>query len=419
MFFLSFSLQPRARQKSRAMMMIARRSIRLVSCTLLVIVAPCDSFTLVTHKINRKYPIFSSQTTQTNDQSSSPQVVCVGDALLDCIATKEASGWSLEKMTSENAWTAFPGGAPANVATACVKLGTSAAMCACIGTDDDGDLIQQVLQETGVDISLLQRTSELPTRRVMVTRSMDGNREFGGFHENRPADAFADCLLDESLLFPKATTMLKNAQWIVSSTLSLAFPKSNQAVHSLVHHALQQGGVKLFVDVNWRPVFWQQPETYARNVIFEFTQQAHVVKLTDEEAEWLLGIPASEALEHPRRIHDQFPNAQAVLVTGGEKGASYSLFGCTGHVNVLHVNVVETTGAGDAFTAGFLHALGMVDGDVNDSTSQEERQEMAHDVVVFASTVGALTCTEEGAIAAQPTFDQVESFLLHGEKVWS
>jgi fructokinase len=145
-----------------------------------------------------------------------------------------------------------------------------------------------------------------------------------------------------------------------------------------------------------------------------------VVKLTDEEAEWLFGIP--DALENPTRVHDELSNAQAVLVTAGEKGASYSLFGCTGRVEAFHVPVVETTGAGDAFTAGFLHALCTISNRNNeemDKLSQEEKAEAANDVIRFASAVGALTCTKEGAIAAQPTLDQVESFLIHGEKVWS
>jgi len=387
----------------------------LVLLSLLLI--PCYSFPLLHPRIRRNLFIISSSSANTDQSPPAALVLCIGDALLDCIANDDARGWSVEQLTQKNAWTAFPGGAPANVATACVKLETFASFCGCVGTDADGDLLEHILSDAGVDVSLLQRTDKLPTRRVMVTRSLEGDREFGGFHDNRAADEFADCLLDASLLFPKADDVLKRCKWIVCSTLSLAFPKSSEAVKMLVEKGLQQG-VKLLVDVNWRPVFWKQPESEARLEIMDLVQKAHVVKLTDEEAEWLFGIPAAEALDDPRRVHDEFPEAEAVLVTAGEKGASYSLFGCTGQAEAFNVDVVETTGAGDAFTAGFLHALSMVGDDV-DSLSQKERQQLANDVIRFASAVGALTCTKEGAIAAQPTFDQVESFLIHGEKVWS
>ena len=190
-------------------------------------------------------------------------------------------------------------------------------------------------------------------------------------------------------------------------------------LHRLVKQA-RQNNVPLLVDVNWRPVFWQpqHSEHQAREIILQLVQQAHVVKLTDEEATWLLGI--TNALENPTKVHDELPNAKAVLVTAGEEGASYSLFGCTGRVEAFHVPIVETTGAGDAFTAGFLHALSNIAvGQDMEKWLPEERAEVANDVIRFASAVGALTCTKEGAIAAQPTFDQVESFLIHGEKVWS
>lgn len=318
-------------------------------------------------------------------------------------------------------WTAFPGGAPANVASACCKLGTQAAFLGCLGQDDDGNQLEALLKDIGVDTSLLQRddSSNSPTRRVMVTRSMEGDREFGGFYEGRAANEFADCNLDIPEDYDDDAPLFANVKWIVSSTLSLAFPQSGSALKEIVSNAMDQGA-RLYVDVNWRPVFWPDtPEAVARSEIWEFCQNAKIIKMTDEEAEWLLpGISPELALESPTTVHELFfPNAMAVLVTAGEKGASYSMFLedgiCSGKIDPFEVPVVETTGAGDAFTAGFIHALSqaMEESPAFFYSCDDEKKEQVHEIVKFAAAVGALTCTTEGAIAAQPTLEQVQSFL--------
>ena len=344
-------------------------------------------------------------------------VLCVGDALFDCIANDNARGWTVDEMVARDAWTPFPGGAPANVATALRKLGTSSAFCGCLGSDADGDKLLALLEDTNVDVTMVQRHPTAPTRRVMVTRSIEGEREFAGFFKGLPADAFSDCYLDADKLLDTSsggsspsmpTKIVQNVKWLACSTLSLAFGASSKAVRALVKEALQNENCKLLVDVNWRTVFWKD-EDLAREDIMDFVQQANVVKLTDEEAEWLLDLPATEALNRPDKVHVFFPNASSVLITAGEKGVSYSIRGFTGKIEPFVVDVTETTGAGDAFTAGFLH--NMVQN--GEPTSKEEADQM----ISFAAAVGALTCTKEGAIAAQPTFHEVESFLIHGKKV--
>ena len=378
-----------------------------------------------------------ARASSSDKNDNQPCVLCIGDALFDCIANNDARGLSVNEMITRDAWTAFPGGAPANVASALKKLGTQSAFAGCLGADQDGDELVTLLKDIGVDTSLVQRTSEHPTRRVMVTRSLEGDREFGGFynHESKSADAsadaFSDCYLQEDSLLKKLEK--EGTKWVVCSTLSLAFETSAKAVRGLVQKLVlddQQNNCRLLVDVNWRPVFWGttilEEEAVARKEIMEFVQQADVVKLTDEEAEWLLldddndGMTAERALKYPEQVHISFPNARALLLTAGEKGASYSFQAGDGKkfyrgmVPPFVVDVTETTGAGDAFTAGLLHGiLQIANYDIIPATQEE-----AHELMTFAAAVGALTCTKEGAIAAQPTFDQVEAFLIHGEKVW-
>ncbi|MGA1627051.1 MAG: PfkB family carbohydrate kinase, partial [Prochlorothrix sp.] len=107
----------------------------------------------------------------------------------------------------------------------------------------------------------------------------------------------------------------------------------------------------------------------------------------------------------PVTLHDKMPHLQGVLVTAGEKGCAYSLGKHYGEVPAFKVPVQDTTGAGDAFVAGFL-AQALTDGE-----RLFEAAELAEQAVRYARAVGALTTLSPGAIAAQPTPEAVESFL--------
>lgn len=358
-------------------------------------------------------PLLASSHVQGFSIERRPVVVCVGEALFDCIAT--GRGVSVAEMTENLSFEAFAGGATANVAAAVAKLEVPSAWIGCLGADSDGEEMKKILSSAGVNLDLIQETADQPTRRVMVTRNKDtGDREFGDFWQSRAANEFADCCLDESQLFPEVEDVLKYSQWIVCGTLGLAYPGSSAAMNRLVESTKDLSNTKLLVDVNWRPVFWKDSpysESEAREIILEFIQDADVLKMTDEEVEWLLGISAEEALENPGPVHKKFPNAKAVLVTAGEKGASFSMAGCTGFIPVMPVDVVETTGAGDAFTAGFLHQIITQGVDLDQLEESKPDETVCEQIVSFASAVGGLTCTGNGAIPAQPLLRDVESFL--------
>jgi fructokinase len=81
------------------------------------------------------------------------------------------------------------------------------------------------------------------------------------------------------------------------------------------------------------------------------------------------------------------------------------LQGKTGHIPAPNITVVDTTGAGDSFVAGFLHQLCTQGKDCLTNPA------MAQAIVTYASVAGALTTTQAGAVAAQPTAEQVAAFL--------
>ena len=90
----------------------------------------------------------------------------------------------------------------------------------------------------------------------------------------------------------------------------------------------QENQVKIFIDVNWRPVFWKDLEA-AKSSIMTILEQADLIKCTDEEAQWLFGM------QDPGAIARLFPKAEGVLVTAGEKGCAYRIGEHEGEVDIF------------------------------------------------------------------------------------
>lgn len=319
---------------------------------------------------------------------TNPRVLCLGEILFDCLA--DQLGRSLEDVES---WTPYPGGAPANVACALVKLGTSAGFVGCVGEDETGDKLVQLLQDVGVDNTGVQRHPTAPTRQVYVVRSESGEREFAGFGE-LDTTKFADAYLDASTL---PTSLFENADFLVLGTLELAYPQTREAIAKALQLA-EQYDVKILVDVNWRPMFWPD-QSAALPLIQNLLKKVDFLKIAKEEAELLFNTTDAGAITH------RLDSVEGVLVTDGGKGCSYCLGEHEGKLPAFSVKVQDTTGAGDGFVAGFIHQVSQY------GLKSFATPESARDVVKYASAVGALTTLNPGAIAAQPTASEVEVFL--------
>ncbi|MGB3402828.1 MAG: carbohydrate kinase [Microcoleaceae cyanobacterium] len=318
-----------------------------------------------------------------------PRVLSIGEMLWDRLSNQP--GKSLDEVES---WTDYPGGAPANVVCGVVKLGTPAGLISCIGQDSAGDGLIEVLQTVGVDQSGVQRHLSAPTRVVYVTPDFKGNPTFAGFGNN-PPDGFADAQLQATRLPMKA---LQQAEFLVTGTLSLAYPSSREALAQAILSAAQYG-TRICIDINRRDVFWPEGESSIQ-VIRDLIQFANFLKLTEAEAEWLFHTTDPAAIASTSR------KLLGVFVTAAEQGCHYWMMGHSGTMAAFSVAVVDTTGAGDGFTAGILHQL------CQQGISAFSTPEAVTGLVRYATAVAALTVTQPGAIAAQPTASEVEAFLL-------
>ena len=309
-------------------------------------------------------------------------VICLGEALIDRLGPLGGDPARDQPVDDRL------GGAPANVACGLARLGTTVAFVGRVGGDAIGADFQHLFSQRGVDTSTLQLDSSRPTRIVLVRRSGDGERQFKGFAGDQ-GDGFADQAL-QPVALPSA------ARWLLVGTIPLASPQSAEALFDAVAQA-RSHGMALALDVNWRPTFWDPaaepaagPNEAAKAAIRPLLEQAALIKLAREEALWFF------AGDNPKVISSGLPQRPDVVVTDGAAPLRWCIGGTSGTQPALSPpEVADTTGAGDAFTAGLLHQW---------SAPVPQR-------LRFAAACGALVCAGAGGIDPQPMEAQVEALL--------
>jgi fructokinase len=322
-----------------------------------------------------------------------PLVICLGEALIDRLGPLGG-----DPTTAGSACEDRLGGAPANVACALARLGTPSAFAGRLGSDPIGAAFASLFAARGVDTSALQQDEQRPSRIVLVRRDRQGERVFGGFAGDTGL-GFADQALAADALSAALQPLLPRARWLLLGTIPLASPASAQAAWQAVQLA-GAAGTAVAVDVNWRPTFWDPaadpaagPSPEQSRQILQLLSQANLIKCAAEEARWLFNTtePAAISAALPGRPLVVVTDGPALLRWGGGQSAAASLQPCA-------VSAVDSTGAGDAFSAGLLHGLCGGDAPLDQ-------------VMRFASACGALVCQGAGAIDPQPTSAQLEAFL--------
>jgi len=274
------------------------------------------------------------------------------------------------------------------VACGLARLGTAVTLLGRLGQDAIGHDFAELFQQRGVEVGAVQWDDQRPSRIVLVRRRINGERQFQGFAGDRGL-GFADQALTPVLL-------PKEARWLLVGSLPLASSPSAESLQGAVAQA-RAHGTALALDVNWRPTFWNSsadpasgPNHRAMELIQPLLEQAALIKLAREEALWFFSS------EDPAVISAALPQRPDVVVTDGAAPVRWCLEDQAGvQLAFQPPRVVDTTGAGDAFTAGLLHRW---------TAAPAER-------VRFAAACGALVCSGAGGIDPQPTEAQVERFL--------
>lgn len=317
-------------------------------------------------------------------------------------------------MADSAAWTAFLGGSPTNLATALARLSTASALVGRVGDDEKSEHILATLKEKNVNVDGMQTAKGRKTRRVFVRRTDKGESSFVGFDGDNAQFADATALDVDAL----PGVLFYAAQVLATGTLCLAYEESARTVVELGQLA-RMCKLKVVVDVNWRSVFWDGWKLEkARERILRYIREspgADIVKTTEEEVDFLFGEKLAErALQDPTAVLKAIGGpCVGVVVTGGSKGASYSFSGgeheVAGQVPAIlgGGEVVDTTGAGDAFLAGFLSEMIKMGG-----PSVLMNGNKAKRVVEFGVVVASFVVRGEGPIDPQPSRKMVEEILV-------
>jgi fructokinase len=303
-----------------------------------------------------------------------PVIVVAGEALIDLVG--EADG----------RFRAVPGGSPANVAVGLSRLGARTELLARLGTGTFGALVRDHLVRNGVGLAHAVQATE-PATLAVVSLDADGRANYD-FYVTGTADwGWSPDELPAAL--PDSATAL------CTGSLALAIPPGDVAITDLVRRERRRGQVTVVIDPNVRPALLGDRES-ARRVFASVIESADVVKVSDEDLAWLEpGVPVQEVAAAWLAA-----GPALVVVTLGERGAYAATRGGTSVSAPAHpVRLVDTVGAGDAFTAGLVDALrrrALLGRTARDRLAGLDEKTLA-EVVGDAGLVAAITCGRRGA----------------------
>ena len=296
------------------------------------------------------------------------------------------------------------GGAPANVACALSRLGVDVSFVGSLGNDAFGSSFKNLLIQRGINITGLQQDNLRPTRVVLVRRDSDGERSFEGFAGDK-GFGFADQAILLEQMIKDWPIVIDNAQWLVLGTIPLASEISSNTFLWCIENAVH-AGIKIALDLNWRPTFWRNnvstdlaPSLDEKNKIISILKNVSLIKLAKEEAEWFFNT------SNPIEISSSLPHGPSVIVTDGSNPVSWLMNNHSGKSFAISLpSVVDTTGAGDAFTAGLIYKLLQIELD-------QINKQIAEEIIQFAIACGAHVCSGVGAIEAQPYREEIDKML--------
>lgn len=311
------------------------------------------------------------------------KATCFGELLIDMIATNTGP-----LQDSEGFLKKF-GGAPANTAADLAKLGVPVSFIGKVGDDPFGHFLKGILDENGVDTDSLILSKTEKTTLAFVSLTESGERDFTfykGAHE---------------AIQPSEVDLPKNTFLFHFGSLTQTNETANKATHKLIDQARAMAAI-ISYDPNIRESLWRDLEK-AKEIILDTAKKVDILKLNEDEARLLSGKDDISAAGNTLFTD----NLEAIFITLGGKGCYYKTRQYEGFVSVpITVKVVDTTGAGDAFNAGYIFAIYESGKRISQMTDTELKTTLKR-----ANIIAALTTTKKGAITAFPEKSDLKKYI--------
>ena len=313
-------------------------------------------------------------------------LVTIGEALIDFIPDKR--GCSFSDVTS---FSPKIGGAPANVCAAYSRLGGKAKILTQLGDDPFGHKILKELSEFGIDTSCVSLTDKANTALAFVCLDETGNRTFSFYRKPSSDMLYAPENVREEYF--------DNAYALHFCSVDLGEFPMREAHRAAISIARNRGAIISF-DPNLRFPLWKSRELLKKTVS-EFILLADIVKISDEEIEFITGTTDIE-----KALPDLFKgNVKLVIYTCGSKGAYAFTKTAIAFSNGIDVNVVDTTGAGDGFIGSFLWKMNNM-GIKSDEIKNLKPEEL-FECVDFSNKFCAKSVQKQGAINSYPKLNEI------------
>ena len=311
----------------------------------------------------------------------SNNVFCIGELLIDMVCVDNKGLKDGEKFEKK------AGGAPANVAASISKLEGNAYFLGQVGNDFFGKHLIELLRELNINTEMTVEKGS--TTIALVGIDANGERNFDFLRGSDGEYSFENIDLlkinqSDIIHFGSATGFLEG--------------ELKKTYFKLLNYAKSKN-IYVSFDPNYRDalITSDKLELFVEDCI-KFLRESDFTKLSDEE---LYLITKEKDIEDGvNKLHDL--GVKVVTITLGAKGTYLSVNGQNKIIPSIEIKQVDSTGAGDAFVGAVLKQVS----DIQDKN--DIKLEQLIDIISFANKVGAITCTNYGAMASMPTLNELK-----------
>lgn len=261
-------------------------------------------------------------------------VLTIGETMI-LVAPSEG-----ERLELRSSFRLAPGGAESNVAIQCSRLGLRTAWMSNVGHDSLGTLIVDGIARYGVDVSLVDQSSNAPTG-VYFKNPMTDRTEVIYYRRGSAASTMSVKTLE-------AVRHLR-PRIVMVSGITPSLSRSCAEMVSRIVSGRYFGEALVAFDINFRHRLWES-HADAANQLHRIASDADIVFVGRDEAEDLWGTRTA------RQVRNFLPTVKHLVVKDGDVEAVEFERNISTRVPALPVEVVESVGAGDAFAAGWLSA---------------------------------------------------------------